>query len=277
MAIRTIGVALMSAEEIDWLIPTAAALARKLGAHLIGIHAVEAVVPYAGVTVYDPVLVPEFLDWQVEETAVTRAEFERVTLREGVSAEFRAQETPFGATDFLLDGLRSSDLVVTGRLERRGWQQSQVRLQEALIRNSGRPVVMLPKGKPLEAPTGHLMIGWSPTREATRAAHDALALAAPGAAIDLLSVRSGSERRLTFDSRQDLAAAFDRLGFKVSLVDREGGAGDAGELLLRAAFERGAELVATGAFGHSRAYDFVVGAVTSHLLENAELPVLFSK
>jgi nucleotide-binding universal stress UspA family protein len=36
-------------------------------------------------------------------------------------------------------------------------------------------------------------------------------------------------------------------------------------------------MLATGAFGHSRAYDFVIGAATRALLNDAKLPVLFSK
>ena len=36
-------------------------------------------------------------------------------------------------------------------------------------------------------------------------------------------------------------------------------------------------MIVTGAFGHSRAYDFVIGATTYALLRDAKLPVLFSK
>ena len=32
----------------------------------------------------------------------------------------------------------------------------------------------------------------------------------------------------------------------------------------------------TGAFGHSRLYDFVIGATTSYLLDSMTVPVLFS-
>ena len=41
--------------------------------------------------------------------------------------------------------------------------------------------------------------------------------------------------------------------------------------------ERGADLIVTGAFGHSRLYDFVIGAVTLDLMKDAECPVLFSR
>ena len=168
-------------------------------------------------------------------------------------------------------------LVVIGRLDRTRGDWSRARFQDELVRQSGRPVLLFPPAAPLRDPVRHLLIGWSATREATRAAHDALALLEPKARIDILTIGHRRDDRLTTDARHDLAAAFDRKGFRVELIDRDDAAGHAGKILLRTAAERGAELVATGAFGHSRLYDFVVGAVTSHLLAHAALPVLLSK
>jgi nucleotide-binding universal stress UspA family protein len=279
MTIKTIGLTLLSAAETEWVTTAACALARAFDAHLIGVHAAELIIPFSGVTAFDPVMAPEFLDWQVDEARTIGATFQTVTSREAMSAEFRGQEAgTLGAEAFLLEGLRAADLVVSAQLERGGWNQTALRLQEQVIRSSGRPVLVLPRERPLAGLASHLLLGISPTRESARAAHDALMLAAPGATIDLLSVsREAQPGRVSFDFRQDLAAALDRLGYSVSLVDREGPAGEAGEVLLEAAAERGADLVATGAFGHSRTYDFVIGAVTGHLLGNATLPVLFSK
>jgi nucleotide-binding universal stress UspA family protein len=279
MNIKTIGVALVSAESAEWLAAAASGLARGCDAHLIGVHAAEPIVPYLTATAFEPVIVPEFLDWQVEEAEAIRKAFEAALAREGVAGEYRGQDSgAVGAEDFLVDGLRAADLVIAARLDRDGRSDAGRRLHEQVIRNSGRPVLVLPRQLALAGPARTLVIGISPTREATRAAHDALMLAAPGAAIHLVSVTQDSQPgRVAFDLRHDLAAAFDRLGYAVTLVDRDGGAGDAGAVLLAVAAGLGADLVATGAFGHSRAYDFVVGAATAHLLEHAELPVLFSK
>ncbi|MCZ0964537.1 universal stress protein [Paracoccus benzoatiresistens] len=278
MSIRTIGLALLSVESTEWLTTAACALAQANEAHVIGVHAADPIIPYMSEAVYDPVLAPEFLDWQVEEALATRTSFEAVVKRAGVTAEFRGQEIGLNAEAFLLDGLRACDLIVSPALEQRSLTEVNRHLQEQLIRNSGRPVLVLPQKHPIMGPVMRLMIGVSPTREATRAAHDALMLAGPGAAIDLVSVTPASQpRRMSFDFRQDLAAAFDRLGFKVNLVDRDGRAGETGEVLMTTALELGAELVVTGAFGHSRSYDFIVGAATSYLLDHAHRPVLYAK
>ena len=36
-------------------------------------------------------------------------------------------------------------------------------------------------------------------------------------------------------------------------------------------------MIAIGAFGHSRAYDFIIGTATRDLLGRSNLPVLFSR
>ena len=36
-------------------------------------------------------------------------------------------------------------------------------------------------------------------------------------------------------------------------------------------------MIVTGAFGHSQAYDFVIGATSYELLRDHKVPVLFSK
>lgn len=279
MKIKTIGLTLLSAETTGWLAPVASTLARRHDAHLIGVHAAEPIVPYTTVTAFDPIVAPAYLDWQDDQARDIRKLFEDATSREGVKAEFRGQDTgAIGAEAYLVDALRACDLVISPRVDKSAWSPVAARLQEQVIRHSGRPVLVLPKGSGFNAPVSRLMMGISNTREANRAAHDALALASSGAVIDLVSVlpQSTSEP-LGFDFRQDLAMALDRLGYKVNLVDRSGEAADAGEVLLRASAELGAELVVTGAFGHSRTYDFVIGAVTGHLLSVAEVPVLYSK
>ncbi|EAQ02065.1 hypothetical protein OB2597_20611 [Pseudooceanicola batsensis HTCC2597] len=47
--------------------------------------------------------------------------------------------------------------------------------------------------------------------------------------------------------------------------------------LSREAMERGTDIMAEVAFGHSRAHDPVIGAATRDLLRHAEVPVLFSR
>lgn len=272
---KTFAVGMFTVQEARWLAPAACMLARAFDAHLTGVHATQPVTPYPGEVTE---AIAGFTDWQRSEAMEIGRIFDAAVKAEEVAAEFRAQMGGgIDAEDYLLDGVRAADIVLLARTDRHGWLREGARFQEVVIRQSGRPVLVLPEKRCLTAAATHLVIGVARTREAARAAHDALLLAQPGAKVDLLSVGSGQPEHLSLDFRQDLAASLDRRGFRVNLLDRSGDPGTAGEILLRTAFEQGADLLVTGAFGHSRMFDFVIGAVTSMLLEKAEIPVLLSK
>lgn len=278
MSVKTIAVVLLSVQEAEWLAPAACELARVHEAHLIGLHAAEPIQLYASMGMEGAVL-PELTRMQIETAEQIAEIFNRAAKLSGVANEFRQQDSGFyGAEEFALSSVRSADLVVTGTADPAHNAASVERLRDELVRRSGRPVLVMPKDAPLAVRPDRLLVGWSDTREAARAAHDALTLAAAGAAIDILSVhRSVGPMDAAASSREDMAAALDRLGYRATVLDRDAAAGAAGEALLAAALERDAQLLVTGAFGHSRLYDFVIGAVTTYLMQNATLPVLLAK
>ena len=49
------------------------------------------------------------------------------------------------------------------------------------------------------------------------------------------------------------------------------------ETILNQAGVRSDDLIATGAFGHSRGYDLIIGGATNTLLATAAIPVLNSR
>ncbi len=78
------------------------------------------------------------------------------------------------------------------------------------------------------------------------------------------------------DGTPELLRALGSHAGGVALESVEPGGGPAGAVLLQQARERGADLLVAGAFSHSRAYEFVLGGVTRHLLHHADLPVLMA-
>ena len=60
--------------------------------------------------------------------------------------------------------------------------------QEHVIRHAGRPVLHVPLNYKGEHVGKKVVIGWSPTREAARAVHDALPLLAPGAEVSVVEM-----------------------------------------------------------------------------------------
>jgi len=84
-----------------------------------------------------------------------------------------------------------------------------------------------------------------------------------------------AELNALFKEQGDIGST--RHGPSVELVHRDKDGEKIADVLGQEAFEVGADMMATGAFGHSRAYDFVIGAATRSLLSDAKLPVMFSK
>jgi nucleotide-binding universal stress UspA family protein len=184
---------------------------------------------------------------------------------------------------------RAADLVVLGQPDPDDPLASAARsMIEDTLLLGGRPVLVVPYAGQFPAVGNNVLIGWSETREAARAAHDALALLAPGAKMTLLSVHRGA---LTPPGTElpaaEAARHFARHGIEVKPAEAiaEGLSAPTyvvrpdvteADALLNYASDTGADLLVVGGYGHSRARELVLGGVTRSLLHTMTLPVLMS-
>lgn len=275
MILKTFAVVLSDAAEAAWLIEKAAAVAVAFDAHLIALHPFSPVIwanGFGGEEVYFSAM----LDWEQKESAKIRSLVDEALRKNGLQGEYRGQNELYGAETFVMSGTRSADAVIIGATGERSPDGRL--LAQRVIRGSGRPALILGKEARLNPPPRRVVIGWQDTREATRAAHDALDLVAPGAEISLVSFHArASELSRGLSARDDLAAALGRAGFKVDVADQMSGNDELPDTLVRYAREKNAELLVAGAFGHSQLYDILVGAVSRDLMDRAALPVLLSR
>lgn len=275
---RTLLALLVDPETAGPLSRSAAALARRFDAHLTGLHVMEAMPVYPGGGLYMPApMLEPYNAGQQERAEAIEAAFRGGQDGEG-RAEWRLVRAEWTTTDAaLVESARTADLVLMAQVPHGpGWSNSR-RLQDEVIRAAGRPVLVLPGGEAPDTLGRRVLVGWSATREAARAVHDARPLLEDGAEVTLLRVGAHGRDEMADACSNDLAASLSRHGARVTVTHRARGRQSVAELLLREAAEIGADLVVTGAFGHSRAYDFVIGAATSELLASARLPVLYSK
>lgn len=275
MSVRTLAVVLFDAEEAAWLVERAADVALSFDAHLVALHPFSPVIwadGFGGEAVYFASL----LDWEEKEAARIRSHFDEVLRRNGLQGEYRAQGELYGAEPFVVGGVRGAEAVILGATADRSPDGRL--LAQRVVRDSGRPALILGRGARLRSPARRAVIGWTDTREATRAAHDALRFLQPGAEIALVSFHGrASEVVRGLSGRDDLAAALDRAGFKVEVADQLSSSDGLPDALVRFARDREAELLVTGAFGHSQIYDLLIGAVTRDLMDHAALPILLSR
>jgi nucleotide-binding universal stress UspA family protein len=279
MTLRTILVCLTHTKTAAQLLEAAALLARRDNAHVIGHYVTESLVMYPGIAVHIPeVSYKGFIANQQAHAKEVQAIFDAHTRAEDFPSEWRKVSSESGfVADSIIASARSVDLVVIAQ-EDDGEDRAQINsLQERVIKECGRPVLVVPHDYKVETLGEKIVLGWSETREATRAAHDLVDVASPDAIVRVLRVGTLPSNTLADHSANDMAAALARHGPQVEVVHRDKDGEKVSDVLNHEAFEMGADMLATGAFGHSRAYDFVIGAATRALLNDAKLPVLFSK
>ena len=274
---KTILACLIGVDHAEDVLSAAVDVARRTNGHLIGMHPMESLAVNPSVAVHMPDIVVSGFRASREQTAsATKALFERHTRAAEPVAEWRAVETETAtAARRLVETALACDLVVMARgdMGADGYERHDV--HENVIRRAGRPVLLVPRGYRGGDVGSDVVIGWSPTREAARAVHDAVPLMRDGARASIVTITRDGDP--TEDGALDLAAALDRHGISAEVVRRAAGRSGIADALRQEALERGADLIVTGAFGHSRFHDFVVGAVTLDLMNKADVPVLFSR
>ncbi len=279
MGPKTILVCLTTPESADTLLKAAVPLARKHGAHLIGLHTVEALLVYPGIAMHIPEpAFATFNESQRRESEAIKKVFVKHTAHEDFISEFRLiRAEAVSASERMIECARAADLVIMAHEDKEHDRYDQRHAQVQVIRESGRPVIVVPTDYDGPEIGANLLLGWSDTRESARAAHDLLWVADKGATLTVLRVGKTPRDALKDGDAIDVVETFARHGLRTTLEYRETLGKSIAEVLNKAAFEHGADLVATGAFGHSRAYDFVIGATSYALLRDQKLPVLFSK
>lgn len=279
MTIKTILTCLTEKATADSLMRAASTLARRHNAHLIGLHTLEALMVYPGIAMHIPDTVYESYGVsQKEQSAALKAIFEHHTHAEEFVSEWRLLKCESETTaERIVESARCADIVLMAAARADDDSSAHINLVETVIRDAGRPVVLVPAGFDADTLGTSILIGWNGTREAARAAHDALSVLQDGDTAHILRVNDSSHDSDRDSTTHDLAAAFARHGIDTTLVRKTWEKPGVAAALNREAFEKGADMIAIGAFGHSRAYDFVIGAATRDLLRQTKVPVMFSR
>ncbi len=146
-----------------------------------------------------------------------------------------------------------------------------------LLMGSGRPILVVPPTFHAKTPTKRAVIAWQPSRESTRAVHDALPLLKSADAVDILVIEPEIGEFAHGDQPgADIATHLAKHGLKVQVYMRSRMGNSIAASLLRHAKEVGADLLVAGGYGHSRFREFMLGGVTRELLRTTHVPILFS-
>lgn len=167
---------------------------------------------------------------------------------------------------------RHHDVCVVGSPQ----TDAERRLVEAVLFHSGRPVLLAPR-RWTPTPVGKIVVvAWKPTREASRALAEAEDFVSGATRTFILRVDADDDHHGCCDAGEAAVAHLRRRGVNAeSRVIAPVGETD-GRAILMHAEAVGADLIVMGAYGRSRASEFVFGGVTRELLSATTVPILMT-
>lgn len=168
---------------------------------------------------------------------------------------------------------RLVDLIVAGICDEGLLSERMV--AEALIFQSGRPVILVPDAHDGDYRADRIVVAWDFSRVAARALADALPFLLNAGEVSVIAF--GDDKDFTSSvGKDDVLAALSRRGVSARYETRKRGDRTIGEALNATVAERRADLLVMGGFGHSRFRDFVLGGATRTMLAAPAVPTLIS-
>jgi nucleotide-binding universal stress UspA family protein len=287
MAIRKLLLPLTGTAAGEAALATALTIARHWNAHVTALHVrVDSrdVAPLAGEGL-SGAMIEEMMSATEKESSdrayAVRAMFERfVASRDVAVQEAHAgighATASFAAVtgreeDIVAQQARLADLTVVPHPDA-GEDVSSSDALHAVLFDSGRPVLIAPQAPPASVGT-RVCLAWNGTAESASSVLAALPWMQRAEAVRILSAE-GYQRR--GPGAPDLAAYLALHGVHADIVMFHS-QGSVGAGLLAAAAAFGCDLLSMGAYSHSRLRQLILGGVTRHVLEFANLPVMMNR
>lgn len=168
---------------------------------------------------------------------------------------------------------RATDLVV---LQRRDDTMSlEQDLIQAVLFDSGRPIIVVPPGWSGPFALDRVMVAWDGGSKAARAVGDAAALLAAAGQVEVISI-AGDPNRSKHVSSLEVARHLARRCDDLLSTELPVQNNDVGATLRGHATSTRADLLVMGGYGHSRLREMALGGVTYDMLAMATMPVLLS-
>ncbi|MEK0082571.1 universal stress protein [Benzoatithermus flavus] len=254
-------------------------LAERFEAHLTALYLVPE--PFVPAIVGMPIpadLLQEQLAQAEREADQVLAAAREAGQRRGIALTTRRETGMLDRLPVMLARqVRHADLVIMGQPDPDVNGVDDALLVEAAFMDSGRPALVIPYIGAHTMPPRRIIVAWDGSREAARAANDALPFLRLAQEVTVLVV-DANERRAYLGEQPgaDMAAHLARHGVRVEVRQAQSGGLGIGDVILSTASDEGADLLVMGGYGHSRLREMIVGGVTRHLLEHMTVPVLLS-
>jgi len=260
-------------------IKLAAHIAGENDAHVTGTFVIPD--PYVAAYMASGYVPVEIFEAQREEaqkeSGTARDTFNEIVEKAGVKAEYRTEEG--AVADVMARHARYSDLTIVGK----GDPDEPAKfpypdLAADLVMTAGRPVMVVPNAGHFDSVGKRVLVCWNASREATRALNDALPFLQKAEKVTVLAVNpakpvGGDHGDIP---SADIALHLARHGVKAEASQTAAEKIEISDVILARASDLGADLIVTGAYGHSRTREWVFGGVTEHLMRDMTVPCMMS-
>lgn len=177
-------------------------------------------------------------------------------------------------TQLMALNARAADLIILNCPRPQSTDSCRTVDHGTLLLSVGRPVLLAPLDfQPVKAEG--VLIAWKDTREARRAVVDALPFLSSASQVRVATLESNNLAAAR-QSGDDVVKYLGRHGIRATADAIDVGGADESETLVRIAAEVGADLIVSGAYGHSRIREWAFGGVTRSLLRCSSISRLMS-
>ena len=272
MTIATVMVYVDPAQQAEGQIQVARSIAKKFNASLVGVSAFAVEPSFVAEGVIIEETTPDDLKRMKTAIAEKQGWFREIVALPKEKVEWRWDvEFP---TTFLVNEARSADLVVIPRTRVKINPYRFVEAAAALL-SMGRPTILVPEHVP-ELKAERILVGWKDTREARLAVRDALPFLSRATEVTVTEICTSGKQDRARQRIRDVAKYLQSHGAKCQSDLRVHMAESDPHHLIRLAKEQGADLIVTGAYGHSRLGEWIFGGMTRGLLDQAPFCLMMS-
>ncbi|HEY0183746.1 MAG TPA: universal stress protein [Rhodopila sp.] len=284
MNFKNVLVYLDGSDRSEVIMQMAASFAKRHEARLSGLHVVGFPLPTQtgtdSIDAFGKLCPPRSLA-MIREFALATADRAETIFREqlnrtGLSGDWHAPEGMVAYTAGI--HARDFDLTIAGQIDPAHPPLGTRRLvPEALLLESGRPVLILPCIGQFDTIGENVLIGWNRSREAARAMNDALPILEKARSVAVLTCVSGQPEPR--NDEPDPASIVSHLachGVAATASIQEIGTATVAVALLDHAARNPTDLLVMGGYGRSRLREVILGGTTRAILREMTLPVFIA-
>lgn len=216
----------------------------------------------------------------VMNDVLEQLEAHKIELKERVEARLRSEGVSWSYAEASADPAQAvvshstlCDVIVMSHPPRDKPQGIAHAVVGDVIMAAGIPVLLVPETAKGFNVTGTAAIAWNGSYEAAHALRAALPMLALAANVCIVSVAEGKDHEFPPVAASEYLS---RHGISSELHEKNAGTNSVEQALIGAAKQLEAEYLVMGAYGHSRAREYLFGGVTRNMLKDSPIPLLLA-